>query len=305
MKSAKTKSGFTLLEIVVSISILAVMALMISRIFSESTRAVERGQDQTLLDETARLLLDVIEQDVSQALIRTNVAFRVHPLDGNDALYFISTGMRRQLSTIPRDTAPMRLQAELSPSQPSDLHKDWNRYIRIQTPAGSAVGAPGGNWIQRLIAHSDYYCEAGEPSADFAAICAGTEMPATSEERFHYTQALRRERVDSNITYKNAGEMSHASLSFMDITVNGRIASNYVEAEDGAGPLPDATDRPHFVDVAIGLISSTDLEQAMRLRSGGEQARGQEHIQNNERIYTRRIFMRNQGAEQLSFDESP
>jgi prepilin-type N-terminal cleavage/methylation domain-containing protein len=76
-RPAPHKAGFTLLEIIVSISILALMALMISRIFNDSTRAVEQGKGQSLIDGTARLLLDYIEQDVSQALIRTNVAFRV------------------------------------------------------------------------------------------------------------------------------------------------------------------------------------------------------------------------------------
>jgi predicted pyridoxine 5'-phosphate oxidase superfamily flavin-nucleotide-binding protein len=93
-----------------------------------------------------------------------------------------------------------------------------------------------------------------------------------------------------------SGTESHAALTFLDITINGDRNSN-----SGINGQPNPADMPRFVDVAIGLIASTDLEQAMRLRNAGNQDRGETHIHNNERIYTRRIFMRNQGADQLTF----
>ncbi|MCF7818823.1 MAG: prepilin-type N-terminal cleavage/methylation domain-containing protein [Kiritimatiellales bacterium] len=272
MNRRESKQGFTLLEVLVAITILALMALMLSRIFSESTRAVERGKDQALLDETARLLLDYFEQDVSQALIRTNVAFRVHLLDGNDALYFISTAVRRQLETIPRDTAPMRWQATRS--------ADWNWSVSIWSP-DNASGTKDST-RQNLIFDSDYYfTDPTDRSADFIPVHDGPAMVTFPGE---YTQPLS----------GTSGMESHAVLAFMDIAINGDRNSN--NSTDGQ-PTPD--DMPRFVDVAIGLVSSKDMEQAMRLSNAGEQSRAENHIENNERIYTRRIFMRNIGTGQL------
>lgn len=266
-----SKCGFTLLELLVSITILALMALMLSRIFSESTRAVARGKDQAMLDETARLLLDYFEQDVGQALIRTNVAFRAYEIDDNDALYFVSTAVRRQLETIPRDTAPMRWQAIRS--------ADWNWQVAIESPHGSASDP------EKLKIQSDYYAtNQTQQAEDFIPIHGGIRMSTATDK---YTQSL---------SQNASGTESHAVLAFMYIAINGDPNSN--RKPDA---LPDPADRPRFVDVSIGLISSVDLEQAMRLRDAGDQPRAETHFENNERIYTRRIFMRNQGADELSF----
>lgn len=267
---AKSRGGFTLFELVVSIAILALMAVMISRIFSESTRAIQQGNDQAMLDETARLLLDYLEQDISQSLIRTNVAFRVHPMNGNDALYFISTGMRRQLETIRRDTAPMRIQV-----MEGLEHPDWIKYLAIQSPYGAAED------FEELAGHSDYYFPSNLPVADFMSTHDPLQQMQLHGSPPEYTQPL------------GQGLGNHAVLTFLDIKVNGTDNSNYVAAEDGTSPPPEIADMPRFVDVAIGLVAANELETAMRLNDPS-------HIANREQIYTRRIFMRNRGVVDLN-----
>jgi prepilin-type N-terminal cleavage/methylation domain-containing protein len=272
MRYRPTKRGFTLLETMVSITILALMVLIISRIFSESTRAVERGKSQSLLDDTARLLLNLIEQDIHQALIRTNVAFRVHTVEGSDALYFISTAVRRQLTNIPRDTAPMRLQ--------SARMTDGNRLISIQTPNDPTEHTTFA--LRGLIKQSDYYYTySSQTAGDFESIHGAREMDTI---RADYTRPL------------SAGDR-HAALTFMDISINADPEWNYANPD---GPL-ELDNMPRFVDVAVGLVGSLDLEQAMRLGLAEGTPRSQAHIDTHERIYTRRIFMRNTGTDQLTF----
>lgn len=267
----------------VSVTILAMIAVMVSRIFSESSRVVGQGRDESLLDETARLLLEYMEQDVGQALIRTNVAFRVHPIDGNDALYFVSTGMRRQLETIPRDTAPMRWQLEEAATKRDAVYKEWNRVVSVVSPYGSASASPSG--IRKLAAHSDYYVPAGQATIDFQPVHLAGGMSTTEKE---YTEAIEKPAI-----------ANHASITFLDITVNGDFRSNRTNADFGSPP--PTNDMPRFVDVAIGLIASRDLEHAMILHRSGDPQRGEKYIDTHERVYTRRIFMRNKGTDQLNY----
>ena len=247
MRRTKDRCGFTLLEIVVSIAILALIALMISRIFSESTRAVERGKDDALLDESARLLLDVMEEDISQALVRTNVAFRIE--NNNAAIYFISTGVRRQLERILRDTAPMRIEFS--------GNGGFSGTLRITAPDQGTDNTP-----DEAILLSEYYTDT--PQTDFN----NDTMPSGYTE---YTEPY------------SGSTASQAVLTHLAFVVNGDPDWR------GGNPLGDSIERPRFVDVTLGLASSADVQLANLENSD-------QPIRANERIYARRIFLRNTGT---------
>jgi hypothetical protein len=266
----------------VSITILALIALMISRIFSETTRAVERGNDRVLLDETARVLLDVIEQDLSQALIRTNVAFRVHAVNGTDALYFVSPGARRKLESLPRDTAPMRLRTKQRISSDNGLISTL--HLRVITEQANGSSDPDSAEYANLLRLSDYYyTDSSQPSADFNSVHGGEAM---GKREIEYTAPLE----------GTSGTENHAMVSFMSITINNNPDSNRNHEQPA-----DVNDLPRFVDVTLGLVSSTDMAQAMRLYTAQGQDNAWDHLDKHEQIYTRRIFMRNTGADHLSF----
>lgn len=257
-----SRAGFTLLEIVVSITLLALMALLLARVFSESDRAVRQGKDQASLDETARLLLDLIEQDVSQALVRTNVAFRVGTTtDPNDTLYFISTGMRRQHERIPRDTAPMRIYAKNGGT-------GWSRSLAVQSPGNASGGSLA--TLKNLAQYSDYYFKnMDEALPDFGG--------ATGMVEGEYTEQLGSTLED------------HAVLTLLEFTVNGDPSW----PSNPTGP-PDPANMPRFVDVAIGLVSSAEMNTAIRKNAP-------QHYLDREQVFTRRIFMRNTGTGPLAF----
>lgn len=261
-----SRSGFTLLELVVSVTLLALMAMLLARVFSESTQAVGQGSEQALLDETARMLLDNIEQDVGQALVRTNVAFRVNTVSVGDALYCISTAIRRRQETNPRDTAPIRIRSSQKTSTANGLEPDLNHYVKFEY----ASGATGVNGITNLIRQSDYYRA--------AAVSLGGEAD--------YTEPLA----------STDGAVDHASLTFMDFLINGDSASNR-----SGNQLPGLADMPRFVDVALGLVSAKEMQQAMRLHAAQGSSAADEFIQTRERVYTRRIFLRNTSTDQLVF----
>ncbi len=256
MRKNESSGGFTLLEVVVSITILALLTLMITRIFNQSTSAMNRGNELVQLDETARLLLNAIEQDIGQALVRTNVPFRVRStLDLNDTIYVVSTGIRRQHETIPRDTGPMRIRA----AQPSDL-PTLNRYLEIETPDTSS------DPIDTLMTHSEYYFNDGTRNTN--EFGAATNATFIGEYTLPADQALA----------------DHAVLTFLEFSVNANTNWSF-NASQGT---PLAVDMPRFVDVVFGLISATEMKTAIQLDS-------LQHLDDNQRIFSRRISIRNQG----------
>lgn len=228
MKHRRNNEAFTLLEIVVSITLLALIALLLSRVFMESSRVVGQGIDTASMDETARLLMDIVENDIGQALVRPDTPFRSESgSTPNDTLYFISTAIRRQLETIPRDTAPMRIQTlETSSSE-------WTLLaFEIESPenaAGNSASTRG-----NLILFSDYYgLNAANALSDFG----------DSQNTFiaTYTSLLENNLED------------HPVLTFLHFSVNADPAWT-----------TSGTVLARFVDVSFGLIPSSDLMTAIR-----------------------------------------
>ncbi|QBG46187.1 prepilin-type N-terminal cleavage/methylation domain-containing protein [Verrucomicrobia bacterium S94] len=194
MPPRSSRNGFTLLELMVSLVILTLVVLMISRIFTTSTSAVTRGSHDALLDEAARFVLDNLQTDISQALIRTNVPFRVDSVSVGDALYFISTATRRQLLGMPRDLAPVQIRSR----QSLDLVSALNRRVVFEYIANSQVGTQAAR--KNLIRQSDYY--------------DGTKPDFQSDRE--YTEEL--EDAD--------GLTAQAVLTFMNFRINGNQSNS-------------------------------------------------------------------------------
>lgn len=262
----KRREGFTLLEIVVSITLLALIALMLSRVFNESSKTIGRGRGGALLDESARMLFEYMEQDISQALIRTNVAFRIHPETRNGSLSFVSPAARKLHAEIGRDTAPMRI--ESMAAQTNNLAQ-FNRSFSEEAPDSSSVDTPA--TIRNLMAHSDYYF-----SEDRSSIPDFT--PSADTYSATYIQSLSDHLED------------HAVLTFIEFRINA-------ESDSAAGTPespPNMNNMPRFIDISIGLISARDLQTAQRKNDPG-------HVEKHERLYARRIMLVNRAPEMISF----
>ncbi|MEI6892661.1 MAG: prepilin-type N-terminal cleavage/methylation domain-containing protein [Pontiella sp.] len=259
----RSRKGFTLLEVLVSMVILTLIVLMLSHLFRAGSTAMERSNDDALLDEAARLILDTLQTDISQALIRTNVPFRVETISVGDALYLVSTAVRRPSESNPRDTAPFLIRS----MQRRGLVWSLNRRAIFEYPAG----ATGGNHNARknLIQQSNYY---------------RAEKVKMSSQAWEYTEPLE----------DTAGLTAQAVLTFMQFRINGDSNSN-------RSGLPLPTDLPRFIDVVIGLTAANDMRQAMRLYDSKSEDDALTHLAQYERVYTRRIFVPNRGTTRLEF----
>lgn len=65
-------AGFTLIELLVAMAILMVIVLMLANLFQQSTRAWDIGMRQAEVGLEARAAINMIEQDLNQAVASTN-----------------------------------------------------------------------------------------------------------------------------------------------------------------------------------------------------------------------------------------
>jgi hypothetical protein len=121
------------------------------------------------------------------------------------------------------------------------------------------------------MAHSDYYFSGASLPLEFSTENSGV-----------YTATYVR----------SADELleEHAVLTFLDITVNGDSNWNY---RNTSAP-PDPGNMPRFVDISVGLISSTDITTA-QLKND------EQYVRDHEQVYFRRIHLHNKAPETFSF----
>ncbi len=261
MRPQTSKRGFTLLEVMVSIALLALIALMVSRIFISSSSAIQRGNNDVLLDEAARYVLDNMQTDICQALIRTNVPFRVERVSVGDALYFASTAIRRPTLGNPRDIAPVMIRSMYS----TDLVSALNRRVVLEYK--SNVQNNSNRARKNLAAQSDFY---------------RTGRVSLSSDQY-YSEPLK----------DLQGLTAQAVLTFMEFRING--------VRETTLDLPQPDNMPRFVDVVIGFASANDMRQAMRIYDSQSQSAAEDYLANHERVYSRRVFMPNTGTTGLDF----
>lgn len=262
----QNRNGFTLLEIVVSITLLALIALMLARVFNESSKTIGRGQQDSLLDDSARMVLDYLENDISQAIIRTNVAFRVYTSPQNATLYCISPAARKLHDGLGRDTAQIRYSS--APAETGNL-TDSNRSLIQEAPDNATGGSPSSRIA--LMNHSDYSFNGSNLPVEFGTSPSGIA-------RISYIRSMEDSLKE------------HAVLTFMDIAVNGNLNWKYSNTDTPPNPI----DMPRFVDISIGLISSKEMNIA-QLKNDGQ------YVRNHEQVYFRRIHLHNRAPETLSF----
>ena len=68
MRRRSQNAAFTLVELLVAMAVLAVIIMMMARIFSESTRAFDLGSKIADQNLKGRMVLDFMAREISQAV---------------------------------------------------------------------------------------------------------------------------------------------------------------------------------------------------------------------------------------------
>ncbi len=98
-RQRQASRAFTLIELLVSMTILIIMTLIMTRIISDSSRAVDLGYQQAMMDGNARAFLDILLDDLNQAIAADDMEMRVvndslntYDYYNSDTLLFYSLG---------------------------------------------------------------------------------------------------------------------------------------------------------------------------------------------------------------------
>ncbi len=75
------KRGFTLVEMLVSMAILAMIVMLMSRIFADGTSAYRHGMKTSDQNLQGRVILDFIARELKQAIVDDNLILRVQSSD--------------------------------------------------------------------------------------------------------------------------------------------------------------------------------------------------------------------------------
>lgn len=89
-------SGFTLVEMLVSMAILGLIVLLMGRIFSESSDAVKQGLKSSDQNLNGRVILDYIARELRQAMVDDNLTITVEP--SNKDPYDLGEGLNDEVT---------------------------------------------------------------------------------------------------------------------------------------------------------------------------------------------------------------
>lgn len=84
------RAGFTLIELIVSMAVLAIMLTMVLQITNSARNAVKLTESKSNNDAIARRAFDRISRDLAQIVIRDDARIEFKPNPGNDQISFLT-----------------------------------------------------------------------------------------------------------------------------------------------------------------------------------------------------------------------
>lgn len=90
MGKRRLSRAFTLLEILVSVAVLATLLVFVAQVMSGATKTTNRSRVALDTDSEARTVFDRMALDIARMLKRKDVDFLLEKDQGNDELYFFS-----------------------------------------------------------------------------------------------------------------------------------------------------------------------------------------------------------------------
>ena len=127
-RKKKNSEAFTLLELLVAMGILVIIVLIVARIFAQASATWSTGVRLSEVNMTGRAVVDFVAQDLSQAVMSTNMGYDFDPANG---FWIIdsatnATRARMKVSYSYNPGSHILLRRQLDPVQPDQQLCDTN-----------------------------------------------------------------------------------------------------------------------------------------------------------------------------------
>jgi len=101
-KAAAAKAAFTLLEMLVSMSVLALLLVLVTQLVNSASMVTTQSTKRLDADNQARMLFDRMGTDFARIIQRTDIDTLVDTQNGNDRIFFFSEAVAYYNSNINR-----------------------------------------------------------------------------------------------------------------------------------------------------------------------------------------------------------
>jgi prepilin-type N-terminal cleavage/methylation domain-containing protein len=267
------KLGFTLLEVMVSVSILVLIVLMMATFFTQASNAWERGTKRSQEAQIGRVVMDFLMQDLSQVIADDLISFKTHSAPGplslsvsaygldSDSICFVAAtrpppyGMLR---AAPHFIYYVGYMKDLDGADMNESHPEGPRYALMRTRKTGAVHSAAG-------------------------------LPNSAHRnpewwRPQYWTGQPRELVVENISGFEVWAAKGSVIEAGEMNPDIFYIENYDSVEEGEPPL--------WVDIYLMIMSENDAIRAADLWRANHPDRA-EFVELHSRRYTTRVYFRN------------
>jgi prepilin-type N-terminal cleavage/methylation domain-containing protein len=263
-KRRRGRAGFTLLEILVASMIVAMLMLIIGRIFVDANRVYELGTKDMDINAEARAVLEFMAQELAAAVAETNgpltlcITKDIRSEFYADELMFISLDGEpayHSPANIPREAVQVRYMAILD----SD-------------------GIPN---LRRLSTMNDYLtaCYKRDDWWNY------NEMPGIQRVKgFTAGMNLNYRSLMNNVFQLKFHYMVYDGSGFYEVDEIG-----HGDGGRGANSLQD--EYPDFIDITLGVMSENDIKRWALLYDPGDDTAQKEYEERFGKVFRARVFL--------------
>ena len=247
------KNGFTLIEILSAVAILMIIVLVMGRIFGDSARMWQIGTKNVQSDTEGRIVMDMLERQISQSIADEVLTFRTFGLpEYGVAVYGVAPEMGVEIFFVAPERTPsasMRRSAQLAGYYMDEMLDENgnvipNRYrlVRVRRTASSYTNPNNSAYLR-----SDWWMQMFGPEREtIVENVAAFEVWAYSEDRNDYV-------------------------------------ADYSSADEG-------NKLPLWLDIYLELLGEDDAVRVAELMNRNQDEAAMRIINENSRRYVTRVF---------------
>lgn len=271
--------GFSLVEVLAAMSILAILMLLMGRIFGDSTRAMRSGIRGAESSASARAVMDFMARDVSMAVFG--------PV-GTNAPYL-------HLRTY-NDEDPAGLPA---PDNILGLRPDDFRALMFLSPVNNPTNSNPRELKSILYRMRHYQTGSSGYIAHRYELMRGENFDQTNNQRWYRVDNWSDRNTAASTVYgatRNEGKVLIQNVRSFSVAYRTNLVGSAAAITDPAKTRTDVSPLA-FLDIRLEILAEPDAIRAAEMWAAGTPSQAAlEFVERAVRHHFRRVFFNNQGG---------